>query len=247
MNLNLLKSQSVQACHFRPDNCDATTVHNEAKPRQRDENGNSDTCFIVLVNDASCCVPVTAQPWRFVTSWLWRYKVECSIYHHATNDAQYYYNLDDMTVHQHTILMVHCTLRAIIVDLYNAFACWYVFSHFSSWRRSANKRDSIAFTHLRTACSARTSSFSMKLQERLVYQDKGIITRLNGKSTPSPIKSIGFRFVKIPMEALAVLRHRRHLRGTRTRWDTDLLIDCSWDFQTSIDSQPTIFLYEAGS
>lgn len=44
--LNLLKSQSVQACQFCPDNCDATTVHNEAKPWQRDENGNRDTCFI---------------------------------------------------------------------------------------------------------------------------------------------------------------------------------------------------------
>ena len=40
------------------------------------------------------------------------------------------------------------------------------------------------------------------------------------------------------MEALAVLRHRRHLRGTRTRWDTDLPIDCSRNFQTSIDLQP---------
>lgn len=49
------------------------------------------------------------------------------------------------------------------------------------------------------------------------------------------------------MEALAVLRHRRHLRGTRTRWDTDLPIDCPRDFQRSVDSQPTIFLYETGS
>ena len=176
-------------------------------------------------------------------------------YHHATNDAEYYYNLDDMTVciYIYIIECWWCTYKKSSWSFMMLFGMLVCFFHYTSALKGSQQT-------IETALPSRTSALiavqeqvplawcawnPFRLQERLVYQDKGIIARLNGKSTLNPLKSIGIRFVNLqygspgrPPPQTAPKRHTNSLGYRFAHWLLEKLSNVYW-------SSTTVFLDES--